>query len=126
MWFQSLSNTPNNECIAHQTSDHANCAGNVHDFVYTYDVKAAGTISSIWAEINTAPSGTAAWTVTVRKNGLTTAGNSLSCTITGPTATACEASGSVAIANGDFLSVQVTSTGSPGNKNWKSYVVIGS
>ena len=64
--------------------------------------------------------------MTVRKNGLTTAGNSLSCTITG-TATACEGSGSVSIASGDFLSVQVTITaGSPGNKQWKTYVVIGS
>ena len=115
----------NGECLGHETSNKANCTGTAHDFNYTYDVKAAGTISSIWAEVNTAPGGTAAWTVTVRKNGLTTAGNSLSCTITG-TATGCEASGSVSIADGDFLSVRVTITsGSPNNKEWKTYVVIG-
>ena len=127
MWFQSLANAPNNECIAHQTSDHANCTGTAHDFVYTYDVKAAGTISSIWAGTNTAPTGTAAWTVTVRKNGLTTAGNSLSCTITGPTATACEAEWlgghrerRLPVGAGDV------DRQPRGNKGWKSYVVIGS
>jgi hypothetical protein len=64
--------------------------------------------------------------VTVRKNGLTTAGNSLSCTITG-TATACEATGSVSVAPGDFLSVVVNKTaGNPSDKQWKTYVVLGS
>ncbi len=89
-------------------------------------MKAAGTVKSIWAEVNSAPSSGVTWQVTVRKNGLTTAGNSLSCTISGPSATACETSGSVIVADGDFLTVFVSRTAGSGNdRMWKTYVVLG-
>jgi hypothetical protein len=124
--FLNTGNTSNNECLGHEASSSASCTGTAHSFSNVYDVKAAGTISSIWAELSSAPGGTAQWTVRVRKNGLTTAGNTLACTITG-TATACEASGSVSIADGDFLSVLVTKTsGNPSDTGFKTYVVIGS
>jgi hypothetical protein len=112
--------------LRHEDSGSATCAGTAHDFLFTYDVRATVTINSIWAEANTAPGGTNAWTVTVRKNGLTTVGNSLSCTVTA-TETACENdAGAVPVLDGDFLTVIVTRTSgtSANNKNWKTYVTL--
>lgn len=48
----------------------------------------------------------------------------LSCTATG-TATACEATGSVGVADGDFLQFRIQeTTGNPATVEWKGYVTL--
>jgi hypothetical protein len=89
----------------------------------TYDVRTAGTVTALWAETD-APGGTNVVTITVRKNGSTTAGDFISCTVTG-TETACEATGSIAVVDGDFLTVIYKETvGNPADKPAKAYVVL--
>jgi collagen type I alpha len=115
------------ECLsfAEVNTGAASCpSGTAASFDYNYEVRATGTLDALWAELQTAPGTGKTWTVNVRKNGTSV----MSCEITG-TAVTCETSGSVALAAGDFLQVNVTTAaGGSGaaSTKWKIIVNIGS
>jgi hypothetical protein len=116
-------------CLPHEEGNTApsgsgNCPTG-RDFNYAYEVVNAGTITSLWAEAETAPGGAAntnITTISVLKNGIAV----MSCTITGTTQFACETTGTVAVTTGDFIAVKVDeTTGNAADSHWKSYVTIG-
>jgi hypothetical protein len=136
LWFWSAGNVGGTDgasaakCLSHElgTGTNATCTGTGHNFTYHYDVKAAGTVTSLWAEAEVAPGGADGvniTTVTVRRNGLATTGNFFNCTITGA-AFACENNvGSITVGDGDFLSVTVKeTTGNGADGQWKTYVTL--
>jgi hypothetical protein len=122
VWFQAVAaNANNNECLAHQfDSGGAACpSGTAASFIYNYEVKATGTLSSVWATTDATPAAGKSWVVNVRKNGTSV----LSCTVSAGD-TSCEGAGSVSVSAGDFLQVQLTTANGAANKKWKTYVVI--
>ena len=70
----------------------------------------AGTISNFYAKCQTAPGSGKSWVITVRKNSVDT---SMTATITGTATTAQDASNSFTVAEGDYVSVRWTASGSP-------------
>jgi hypothetical protein len=103
------------KCIGHDENAFANCPVG-RDFTYSYEVAAAGTITSLWASTDANQAGLT--TVNVLKNGSVV----MTCT---PTAFACETTGNVSVVAGDFIQVQIDETGNPPDGGWKAYVLIG-
>jgi hypothetical protein len=110
-----------NQCLAHEANNAGACpGGNAPNFAFNYAVRAAGTLTSLWAERNGVLAAGTANTVSVRRNGIAV----MSC-VASAGETGCAASGSVALAVGDFLQVQILeTTGNPTNVGWKVYVGI--
>ena len=75
---------------------------------HLWPVPASGTVTTLRAFVNQAPSGSASWVVRLRKNG---ANASLNCTIAGAGAS-CSMSGTDTFAAGDRLGVEFTESGS--------------
>jgi hypothetical protein len=91
----------------------------VDNFDIAYKVKAAGTLTSLWAEDDKPQTGSGA-TVSVLLNGTAV----VSCTVTAGDS-ACETSGSLAIAVNDHLQVRITTNTGGATAKWKTYVTIG-
>ncbi len=72
------------------------------------------TITALYAQTETAPGAGKSWVVNVRDNGATV----FSCTVSG-TDQSCSSTGSVSVAAGHFLQVEMTTANTAANGKWK-------
>ena len=72
------------------------------------------TISNLYAQSNTTPSGSDTYTVAVLDNGTSV----FTCTVTSAAAT-CTNTGSVSVAAGHYLEVQITNNGAAAAARWR-------
>jgi hypothetical protein len=109
-------------CLGFQDDKDATCpSGTAADWEYNFKMKRAGTITSLMANAQREAGAGNTNTYRVLVNGVAV----MSCTISGATETACQATGSVALVSGDYIQVDFKeTTGNAPDGGHKVHVTI--
>ena len=114
--------TSSGQCIAFLGDKHAACpTATAADPDYNFIAVAAGNLSRLTAVASVAPAVGKSYVVNVLDNGTSV----LSCTVAAAS-NSCANTGSVAVAAGHFIQVQVATANGAANSGWKLLVTFGS
>jgi signal peptidase I len=122
--FVSAANVSTGQCLGFLVDSHASCptgTGTAADFSYNFTAIAAGNVSHLSAQANVAPAAGKSWVVNVLDNGTSV----MTCTVAAGSFS-CANTGSVAVAAGHFIQVEVTTANSAANAQWKVLLTFGS